>query len=79
MCTSTTVTCAQSSDTKAMSAQFQFLPPMLKLRLQTTDISMRDWFIGALSNPDQVEDKAEEANFIADIPGVQPFPCEVAP
>ena len=42
-------------------------------------ISMRDWFSGALYEPNQVEDIAEEANFVTDIPGVNPFPCEVAP
>ncbi|MAA78443.1 MAG: hypothetical protein CL916_04225 [Deltaproteobacteria bacterium] len=46
---------------------------------EVAGISMRDWFSGALYEPDLVEDKAEEANFVTDIPGVNPFPCEVAP
>lgn len=42
-------------------------------------VSMKDWFTGALYSPNEVEDKAEEANFIEDIPGVEAFPCDVAP
>ena len=42
-------------------------------------LSMSEWFTGALNNPDDVEDKAEEATFVEDIPGVEPFPCDVAP
>ena len=37
---------------------------------------MRDWFERAITDPDTVEDRAEEANFIEDVPGVEPFPCD---
>jgi hypothetical protein len=37
---------------------------------------MRDWFERAIIDPDTVEDRAEEANFIEDVPGVEPFPCD---
>jgi hypothetical protein len=40
---------------------------------------MRDWFVRAVTEPDTVEDRAEEADFVDAIPGVEPFPCEVAP
>jgi hypothetical protein len=42
-------------------------------------IAMRDWFAGAIADPDAVVDRAEEADFTTAIPGVQPFPCDVAP
>ena len=41
--------------------------------------TMRDWFDDAVNAPDTLQSRAEEANFVADIPGVEPFPCEVAP
>jgi hypothetical protein len=40
---------------------------------------MRDWLWRAVSEPDTVQDRVEEANFVKDIPGVKPFPCKVAP
>lgn len=40
---------------------------------------MSDWFWRAVTEPDTVEDRVEEANFANDIPGVEPYPCEVAP
>jgi hypothetical protein len=36
---------------------------------------MVDWFWRAVSDPDSIEDRAEEGNFTADIPGSNPFPC----
>jgi hypothetical protein len=41
--------------------------------------TMRDWFERAVTAPDTVQDRAEEADFITAIPGVEPYPCEVAP
>ena len=40
---------------------------------------MRDWMWRAYAEPDTLVDRAEEANFVTDIPGVEPFPCDVAP
>ena len=40
---------------------------------------MSDWFWRAVTEPDTVEDRVEEANFVNDIPGVELYPCEVAP
>jgi hypothetical protein len=40
---------------------------------------MKDWFLRAVTEPDTIEDRAEEASFVDDIPGVEPYPCEVAP
>jgi hypothetical protein len=40
---------------------------------------MRDWFRRAVDEPDTLEDRAEEGDFVARIPGVEPFPCAVAP
>jgi hypothetical protein len=42
-------------------------------------IAMRDWIAGAINDPDNVVDRAEEGDFTTAVPGVQPFPCEVAP
>jgi hypothetical protein len=41
--------------------------------------TMKDWFWRAVTEPDSIEDRAEEANFVEDIPGSEPYPCEVAP
>lgn len=41
--------------------------------------AMEDWFVRAVTEPDTIEDRAEEASFVDDIPGVEPYPCEVAP
>lgn len=41
--------------------------------------AMRDWFWRAITAPDTLQDRAEEGNFVEVIPGVEPFPCEVAP
>ena len=40
---------------------------------------MRDWFLRAVNEPDTLQSRVEEANFVDDIPGVTPYPCEVAP
>lgn len=42
-------------------------------------IELRDWLEGAVTDPDNVIDRAEEGTFVADIPGAEAFPCEVAP
>ena len=42
-------------------------------------VVMRDWFSRAVSDPASISDRMEEANFVQDIPGVEPFPCAVAP
>jgi hypothetical protein len=41
--------------------------------------SMRDWFWRAVTDPDTIESRAQERDFVEVIPGVEPFPCEVAP
>jgi hypothetical protein len=41
--------------------------------------AMKDWFWRAVTEPDTIEDRAEEANFVEDIPGAEAYPCEVAP
>ena len=40
-------------------------------------VSMKEWFELAINDPDAVTDQAEEGNFTTDIPGVEPFDCEV--
>jgi hypothetical protein len=40
---------------------------------------MRDWFVRAVTEPDTLQSRVEEANFVNDIPGAMPYPCEVAP
>lgn len=40
---------------------------------------MRDWFWRAVTEPDTLESRAGEGNFVAVIPGVEPFPCAVGP
>ncbi|HJK99095.1 MAG TPA: pectin acetylesterase-family hydrolase [Polyangiaceae bacterium LLY-WYZ-14_1] len=39
-------------------------------------VQMRDWFARAVSDPDSVQDRAEEGDFVDEIPGVEPFPCD---
>lgn len=41
--------------------------------------TMRDWFWRAVTDPDSVVSRVEEGNFVEAIPGVEPYPCEVAP
>ncbi|MFT4613334.1 MAG: hypothetical protein ACI9NT_000472 [Bacteroidia bacterium] len=38
---------------------------------------MVDWFWRAVTDPDSITDRAEEGNFVEDIPGSKPFPCEL--
>jgi len=40
---------------------------------------MSDWFLRAVTEPDTIQSRVEEANFVNDIPGALPYPCEVAP
>lgn len=40
---------------------------------------MSDWFLRAVTEPDTIQSRVEEANFVTDVPGVMPYPCEVAP
>lgn len=46
---------------------------------QVAGETMRDWFRHAMEDPDTLESRAEEGDFVEVIPGVEPFPCEVAP
>ena len=41
--------------------------------------TMRDFFVRAVEQPDTLEDRMEEANFVDLVPGVSPFPCTVSP
>ena len=41
--------------------------------------SMRDWFWRAVTEPDTLVSRVEEADFVQAIPGVEPYPCDVAP
>lgn len=40
---------------------------------------MRDWVGAAMTTPAAVTDRTEEGTLVADYPGVQPFPCDIAP
>ncbi|MFZ1864777.1 MAG: pectin acetylesterase-family hydrolase [Polyangiales bacterium] len=40
---------------------------------------MRDWFWRAVTEPDTIQSRVEEGDFVDAIDGVQPFPCQVAP
>lgn len=40
---------------------------------------MSDWFWRAVTEPDTLQSRVEEGDFVEVIDGVQPFPCEVAP
>jgi hypothetical protein len=42
-------------------------------------ISLSNWMDDAMKNPDGVVDRAEEGNFVEQIPGTEAFPCQVAP
>ncbi len=41
--------------------------------------TMRDWFARAIDDPTSLQSRAEESDFATQVPGVEPFPCEVAP
>jgi hypothetical protein len=40
-------------------------------------VLMRDWLESGFSSPDTVTDQVEEGTLVADIAGVQPFPCSL--
>lgn len=40
-------------------------------------VVMADWMLAAMEDPDNIGDHAEEGSFVADVPGVEPFPCEL--
>ncbi len=46
---------------------------------EVAGIALRDWLEEAITDSDNVIDRAEEGTFVDDIPGTAPFPCEVAP
>ena len=46
---------------------------------EVAGIAMRDFVSQAISDPDNVVDRAEEGDFVTAVPGVEPFPCEVEP
>ncbi len=39
-------------------------------------VVMSDWLASVFDDPASVSSHAEEADFVADVPGVKPFPCE---
>ena len=41
--------------------------------------TMRDWFLRAVEEPDTLMSRVEEGDFSEVIPGVEPYPCTVAP
>jgi hypothetical protein len=41
--------------------------------------AMKDWFWRAVTEADSIEDRVEEGDFTTVFPGVDAFPCEVAP
>lgn len=41
--------------------------------------TMRDWFERAVTAPETLVDRVEEGDFVSEVPGVEPYPCEVAP
>jgi hypothetical protein len=41
--------------------------------------AMKDWFWRAVTEPDSLVDRVEEADFATVFDGVEPYPCEVAP
>ncbi len=40
---------------------------------------MSDWFLRAVTDPDSIQSRVEEGDFTEVFPGVEPYPCEVAP
>jgi hypothetical protein len=40
---------------------------------------MRDWFWRAVTDPASLVDRVQEAAFVTDVPGVDPYPCPVTP
>lgn len=42
-------------------------------------VEMVDWLWGAVTHPDEVVNRVEEGMLVEESPGVEPFPCAVAP
>ncbi len=40
---------------------------------------LRDWMWRAVTEPDTIQSRVEEADFVEAFPGTEPYPCEVAP
>jgi hypothetical protein len=40
---------------------------------------MRDWFWRAVTEPDTIQNRVEEGDFVDLFPGTEPYPCTVAP
>jgi len=78
-------------DTAGLDGVRYFLPPVSSsihvisdntTRFTTLAVdgeTMQDWFSGLLADPDGVVDRVQEGALTVDIPGVDPFPCSVAP
>jgi hypothetical protein len=78
-------------ETKDLPGVSYFLPPIpesihvisprneLYTELAVDGQIMRDWLAGGQNDPTAVVDRVEEGNMVEAIPGVEPFPCEVAP
>ena len=48
------------------------------LWLESVDgVVMKDWFERAITDPDSVQSRVEEADFVDVIEGVEPYPCDV--
>jgi hypothetical protein len=41
-------------------------------------VRMRDWFERAIFDSDNLQTRVEEGNFVEAVPGVMPYPCDVA-
>ena len=41
--------------------------------------TMRDWFWRAVTEPNTLQNRVEEGDFVDTVPGTEPYPCEVAP
>ena len=41
--------------------------------------SMKDWMVQAVEDPASLVSRVEEGDFTTAVPGVEPYPCEVAP
>ena len=38
---------------------------------------MADWFERAIKDPETLQSRVEEGDFVNDIEGVEPYPCDV--
>ena len=65
----------------AIAANRHVISPFPDLfRGNTVDgVEMADWLWGAVTDPDAVVNRVEEGTLVEAYPGVEPFPCEVAP